>query len=170
MIFLCAIMYITNFPMLARIIHFNGLAGTTMGTIAIGAGTIDVAIAWCLLAIVLAAIDNNWSHALKSISSGLGFAIIACVLFKPLLAGEEHHLVRHESLTDTGLVIGLTCMQVGAWVTESIHLHTVFGAFVMGSMMPRRTMGWDLINRIQPLTVVLPLPLFFTYSGLNTKN
>jgi Kef-type K+ transport system membrane component KefB len=156
--------------MLARIIHFNGLAGTTMGTIAIGAGTIEVAIAWCLLAIVLVAIDNNWSRALKSIGSRIGFAIIAYVLFKPLLAGVEHHLVRHESLTDTGLVIGLTWMPVGAWVMESIHLHAVFGTFVMGSVMPRRTMGWDLINRIQPLTVVLLLPLFFTYSGLNTKN
>jgi Kef-type K+ transport system membrane component KefB len=169
MIFLGASMCITAFPMLARIIHFKGLAGTNMGTIAIGAGAIDDAIAWCLLAIVLSAIDNNWTHALNSICSGIGFVVIAFVLFKPLLAGMERHLVRHESLTDTGLVIGLACMLVGAWFTESIHLHAVFGAFVMGSVMPRRTMGQDLVNRIQPLTVVLLLPLFFTYSGLNTK-
>jgi Kef-type K+ transport system membrane component KefB len=34
MIFLGASMCITAFPMLARIIHFKGLAGTTMGTVA----------------------------------------------------------------------------------------------------------------------------------------
>jgi Kef-type K+ transport system membrane component KefB len=39
----------------------------------------------------------------------------------------------------------------------------------MGSVMPRRYMAQGLIDRIQPLTVVLLLPLFFTYSGLNTK-
>jgi Kef-type K+ transport system membrane component KefB len=169
MIFLGASMCITAFPMLARIIHFKGLAGTIMGTVAIGAGAIDDTIAWCLLAIVLAAIDNDWSHALHSISSGIGFAAVVLVFFKPLLARMERHLVRHESLTEVGLVVGLACLLVGAWFTESIHLHAVFGAFVMGSVMPRRTMGRDLINRIQPLTVVLLLPLFFTYSGLNTK-
>ena len=35
--------------------------------------------------------------------------------------------------------------------------------------MPRGVVARDLIARIQPLTVALLLPLFFTYSGLNTK-
>ena len=38
MLFLGASMCITAFPMLARIIHFKKLAGTTMGTVALGAG------------------------------------------------------------------------------------------------------------------------------------
>ena len=50
-----------------------------------------------------------------------------------------------------------------------IGLHAVFGAFVMGAAMPRGVVARDLIGRIQPLTVALLLPLFFTYSGLNTK-
>jgi Kef-type K+ transport system membrane component KefB len=169
MIFLGASMCITAFPMLARIIHFKGLARSTMGTVAIGAGAIDDTFAWCLLAIVLAAIDNDWSHALQSIGSGFGFAFLMLFLLKPLLAGMERYLVRNESLTEEGLVVGLVCMTLGAWFTDSIHLHAVFGAFVMGSVMPRRHMAQGLIDRIQPLTVVLLLPLFFTYSGLNTK-
>jgi Kef-type K+ transport system membrane component KefB len=48
-------------------------------------------------------------------------------------------------------------------------LHAVFGAFVMGAAMPRGVVVRDLVGRIQPLTVALLLPLFFTYSGLNTK-
>ena len=35
--------------------------------------------------------------------------------------------------------------------------------------MPRGIMSRDLIARIQPLAVALLLPLFFIYSGLNTK-
>jgi Kef-type K+ transport system membrane component KefB len=39
----------------------------------------------------------------------------------------------------------------------------------MGAAMPRGVVARDMIGRIQPLTVALLLPLFFTYSGLNTK-
>jgi Kef-type K+ transport system membrane component KefB len=60
-------------------------------------------------------------------------------------------------------------MALGAWFTDLIGLHAVFGAFVMGAAMPRGVIARDLIGRIQPLTVALLLPLFFTYSGLNTK-
>lgn len=45
----------------------------------------------------------------------------------------------------------------------------MFGAFVMGTAMPRGVVSRSLIERIQPLTVALLLPLFFTYSGLNTR-
>ena len=64
---------------------------------------------------------------------------------------------------------GLALMALGAWFTDLIGLHAVFGAFVMGAAMPRGVVSRDLIARIQPLTVALLLPLFFTYSGLNTK-
>jgi Kef-type K+ transport system membrane component KefB len=45
----------------------------------------------------------------------------------------------------------------------------VFGAFIMGVAMPRGLITNTLIERVQPLTVALLLPLFFTYSGLNTQ-
>lgn len=67
MIFMGACMCITAFPMLARIIHFKGLAGTTMGTVAIGAGAIDDAMAWILLAVVLAKLNGDWSQAVLNI-------------------------------------------------------------------------------------------------------
>jgi len=169
MIFMGACMCITAFPMLARIIHFKKLNGTTMGTVAIGAGAIDDATAWCLLAVVLATIENDWSHAWMNIGGGLAFVIIAFVLIKPLLAKLERRLTANGELTDGGLVVGLALMALGAWWTDKIHLHAVFGAFVIGAVMPRAVMARDIIARIQPLTVALLLPLFFTYSGLNTQ-
>lgn len=169
MIFLGACMCITAFPMLARIIHFKGLTGTTMGTVAIGAGAIDDAMAWCLLAVVLAKIDNNWANAFLNIGGGALFVMLAFFLIKPLLARCERYLVKNDSLTEGGFVIGLALMSLGAWWTDFIHLHAVFGAFVMGAVMPRKVMSRDLIARIQPLAVAMLLPLFFTYSGLNTK-
>lgn len=169
MLFLGASMCITAFPMLARIIHFKKLSGTTMGTVALGAGALDDATAWCLLAVVLASFDDNWSHAWLNIGGGAGFVVVTLFLVKPLLARLYGWLVKDGVLSEAGLVIGLAMMALGAWFTDLIGLHAVFGAFVMGAAMPRGAMARDLIGRIQPLTVALLLPLFFTYSGLNTK-
>lgn len=170
MLFLGASMCITAFPMLARIIHFKGLAGTLMGTVAIGAGAIDDAMAWCLLAVVLASFDANPSHALFSIGGGIIFVAVAMLVIRPILDRLKSYWIDRDGvLNDSGFVVGLIVMAFGAWFTDKIHLHAVFGAFVIGSCIPRGAMSRDLIARVQPLAVALLLPLFFTYSGLNTK-
>ena len=170
MMFLGASMCITAFPMLARIIHFKGLTGTLMGTVAIGAGAIDDAMAWCLLAVVLASFDDDASRAIWSIGGGIGFVATAILVLRPTLNYVQRWLVNADGkMTDAGVVVGLACMALGAWFTDKIQLHAVFGAFVVGAMMPRGAMQRDLIERVQPLTVALLLPLFFTYSGLNTR-
>jgi Kef-type K+ transport system membrane component KefB len=169
MLFLGASMCITAFPMLARIIHFKGLAGTTMGTVALGSGAIDDVTAWCLLAVVLASFDDNWSHAWRNIGGGAAYVAFTLTVVRSLIARLESRLVRDGTLTEAGMVVGLALMALGAWFTDLVGLHAVFGAFVMGAALPRGIVSRDLIARIQPLTVALLLPLFFTYSGLNTK-
>jgi Kef-type K+ transport system membrane component KefB len=72
-------------------------------------------------------------------------------------------------ISESGLVIALALMALGAWFTDLVGLHAVFGAFVMGAALPRGPVVRDVVNRIQPLAVALLLPLFFTYSGLNTR-
>ncbi len=169
MLFLGASMCITAFPVLARIIHFKKLSGTAMGTVALGAGAIDDASAWCLLAVVLASFDKNWNHALANIGGGVAYVAVTLLVVRPLLVRAKTWLVKDGTLTDAGLVLGLVLMTLGAFFTDLIGLHAVFGAFVMGAAMPRGIVVRDLVGRIQPLTVALLLPLFFTYSGLNTK-
>jgi Kef-type K+ transport system membrane component KefB len=170
MLFLGASMCITAFPMLARIIHFKGLAGSRMGTVAIGAGAIDDATAWCLLAVVLASFEGTWELAVRSISGGVLFVGVAILIVKPVLKRLLGWWVRpDDSLSDFGFVVGLCLMAVGAYVTDALGLHAVFGAFIMGSVIPKGLMTRDLIHRIQPLTVALLLPLFFAFSGLNTR-
>lgn len=169
MIFLGASMCITAFPMLARIIHFKKLAGTSMGTIALGAGAINDAAAWGLLAIVLASFDGNFSHAYFNIAGGIGYVCVTLVAIRPLLARWARDIEVRGQLGDGEFVICLMLLMLGAWFTDAIGLHAVFGAFVMGMAMPRGVVTTELIKRIQPLTVALLLPLFFTYSGLNTQ-
>ncbi len=169
MIFMGAAMCITAFPMLARIIHFKKLAGTVMGTVALGAGAIDDAAAWCLLAVVLASFDGNFQYALKNIGGGIAYVTFALIPLRLALKKWSQGIERRNQFSDQELVVCLALLALGAWFTDAIGLHAVFGAFVMGMAMPRGLVANSLIERIQPLTVALLLPLFFTYSGLNTR-
>src|SRR5437762_11074543 len=95
MLFLGASMCITAFPMLARIIHFKKLSGTTMGTVALGAGAIDDATAWCLLAVVLSSFDHDWSHAWMNIGGGAAYVVVALLVVRPVLARLKAYLVKN---------------------------------------------------------------------------
>jgi Kef-type K+ transport system membrane component KefB len=169
MLFFGASMCVTAFPVLARIIQFKKLTGTTMGTVALGAGAINDAAAWCLLAVVLASFENNWSRALINIGAGAAYVAFTLLVVRPLLVRAKTWFVHEGALTEAGLVVALALMALGAWITDLVGLHAVFGAFVMGAAMPRGVIVRDIVSRIQPLTVALLLPLYFTFSGLNTK-
>ena len=167
--FLGASMCITAFPMLARIIHFKGLNGTRMGTVAIGAGAIDDACAWCLLAVVLSTMEKSPTAALNSIGGGILLVLFISLIIRPLLLKTQRWMIRGDQLTEPGLVICLALMSLSAYATDKLGLHAVFGGFLMGTAIPRGVIVRDMTARTEPMTVALLLPLFFTFSGLNTS-
>lgn len=59
---------------------------------------------------------------------------------------------------------------VSAFVTEEIGIAVIFGAFVMGAVMPRHAgLTEDVTHRVEDFVVTLLLPLFFAYTGLKTN-
>jgi len=168
-LFLGAAMSITAFPMLARIIREQNLAGTPLGTLALAAGSIDDALAWCLLAVVLAAFASEPSIAVFAIGGAAAFALACLLALRPLLAPLGARVARVGGMS-RGMFTGvLVLVMLGAWITDSLHIYAVFGAFLMGLAMPRGRFADELRERIEPLTVSFLLPLFFVYSGLNTQ-
>src|SRR3954464_3037494 len=55
-LFLGAAIAITAFPVLARILHARHLSGSMIATLSLSAAAIGDAIAWCVLAVVLASL------------------------------------------------------------------------------------------------------------------
>jgi Kef-type K+ transport system membrane component KefB len=169
-LFLGASMCITAFPMLARIIHYKGLAGTRMGTVAIGAGAIDDVSAWCMLALVLASFEKNWNHAVWSIGGAFGLVVLGWLVIRPLLLRWHSRFLGPDgSLSEAGLAMAMVVLCLAAWYTDRLDLHAVFGAFLAGTWIPRGALADQVKAKVQPLAVTLLLPLFFTYSGLNTQ-
>jgi Kef-type K+ transport system membrane component KefB len=169
MLFLGASMCVTALPVLARILHHKKLTGTTMGTVSLGAGAIGDVAAWCLLALVLATADSDWTKATWNIAGGVAYVAFVFLVVRPALARLKYRAMKNGQLTEAGLAAGLTLMALGAWFTDMMGLHAVFGAFIMGAAIPRGIVARDMLAGIQPLCVALLLPLFFTYSGLNTE-
>ena len=168
-VYVGAAMCITAFPMLARIIYEAGIAGTPLGTLAIGAGATDDVFAWILLAIVLAVSKGNPAIAIWAIGGGAAFAVLTLTVGKKFMAFLETRDSKEDTVSQTTFGLVMLFLFAGAWFTDAIGVYAVFGAFVMGVAMPKGRLAKYLQERIEPLTVSLFLPFFFVYSGLNTK-
>ena len=60
-------------------------------------------------------------------------------------------------------------LMLGAFITDALRIYAVFGAFLTGAAMPKGLFAEELRRRMHPLTSSFLLPLFFVYSGLNTR-
>ena len=169
MTYLGAAMSVTAFPVLARIIQERGIAGTALGTLALAAGATDDVIAWCLLALVLASINDQFQLALVAVAGGVLYAVVVLAVVRPQLAKTAAAVENRGALSGGTLTMMLALLMAGACFTEAIGLHAVFGAFVLGVAMPRGVVAKELSRQIEPLATALLVPLFFAYSGLSTR-
>jgi len=168
-LFLGAAIAITAFPMLARIIHERGLTGTPLGTLALAAGAIDDAVAWCVLAIVLATFGGGAIVAVVAIGGGIAYAVFTLTIGRRLLAPLGPLAARDQRIGHGMLGVVLMLFMLAAWAMDVIGIHAVFGGFVLGTAMPRGFFARELRRQLEPFAVVFLLPMFFTYSGLNTR-
>lgn len=168
-LFLGAAIAITAFPMLARIIHERGISGSRLGTLSLSAGAIDDVSAWVVIAIVLATLGEGPIVAIKAVGGGLGFALFMVLIAPRLLAPLERKVVEAGGLSDGPFALALVLFLLSAWAMDEAGIHAVFGGFLLGTAMPRGRFVTELKARLEPFTVIFLLPMFFTFSGLNTQ-
>lgn len=168
-LFLGAAISITAFPMLARILYERGIANTSMGTLALTAGSLNDAAAWALLAVVLASFGGDWSAAAIAIGGGLAYGVLMFTLGRRALGWLFARVAAGRDGESQIVPLALVLLALAAWLTDSIGIYAVFGAFVLGAAMPRGTVGEAIERRSAALTTDLLLPFFFVYSGLQTR-
>ena len=168
-LFMGACIALTAFPMLARIINERGLADSSLGTLSLTAGAFDDAASWCVLAIVLATFGGRPGVAVLAIGGGIAYAAFIVLLGPRLLAPLGRAVEREGEMSMTVLGVTLALFCLSAFVMDAVGIHAIFGGFILGVVMPRGLFAAEIKRKIEPLTVVLLLPMFFTYSGLNTR-
>lgn len=168
MLFTGAAMAITAFPVLARIISERGISGTAVGSLALAAGALNDAVAWILLAFVLASFSGDNAIALVALGGAALYALAVLFGAKPILRALTAR-AQSAGITSPLLVSSLVLLMLGAWFTDRVGVHSVFGAFLLGVAMPRGRLTEGLRAQIEPLVTALLVPIFFVYSGLNTR-
>ena len=173
-LFLAAAVAITAFPVLAWMVYDSNLVNTRVGTMALSLAAADDACAWILLAIVVATTHGSAFGIVLAIGGTLAYVAFMLTIGRKGLrrlgrlaapkAGPDG-----DNLPIAALTVTLLAVLLGAAFTDFIGIHSVFGAFILGTVMPRGKLLDTLRQRIEPLTSYLLLPVFFIYAGLNTK-
>lgn len=168
-LFLGAAMSITAFPVLARILAERGVLSTKIGAVALSCAAFADVTAWCILAFVVsvARSEGLFGGVITTVLTVVFVAVVFGVV-RPVLrrlgprSGQDIH-------ADT-VAIALLLVLVAAAATEFIGIHALFGAFLLGAVMPRGAGVTEAITaKLEDFVVVVLLPLFFAYNGLRTE-
>jgi Kef-type K+ transport system membrane component KefB/nucleotide-binding universal stress UspA family protein len=170
-LFMGAAMSITAFPVLARILTERNIHKTKTGAIAITCAAVDDVTAWCILAFVVGiARADGWRPGLRTALLAAIYIAVMFIIIQPLLRRLQLYHDRQGRLSQTIVAIIFLLVLASAYTTEWIGIHALFGAFLMGAMMPKGTRFIRTISeKLEDYTVVLLLPIFFAYTGLRTQ-
>ncbi|VVA38449.1 PREDICTED: cation/H(+) antiporter [Prunus dulcis] len=172
LVFIGVALSITAFPVLARILAELKLLTTDVGRIAMSAAAINDVAAWILLALAIALTGTNTSPLVSVwvLLCGAGFVGFCIFALRPLLAIMARRSPDGEPVKELYICITLSLVLAASFVTDTIGIHALFGAFVVGIVVPKDgPFAGVLIEKIEDLVSGLFLPLYFVSSGLKTN-
>jgi Kef-type K+ transport system membrane component KefB len=117
------------------------------------------------LALVIAFINAT---GLGSVAVTIGLLVlfvgVMLGVVRPLLLFAERKIQSKPGL----MALTVVLLLLSAYVTNALGIHPVFGAFMMGIILPRRTAFIEQVQSIDQVNTLLFLPIYFVYNGLRT--
>lgn len=164
-------MSITAFPVLARIIQERNLTKTKLGALVITCAAADDITAWCMLAAVIAIVKaGSFISSIYTILMAVAYVFLMLKLVKPFLKRMGDIYSNKEGLSKPVVAVFFIILLVSSYATEVIGIHALFGAFMAGVIMPSTTNFRNIfIEKIEDVSMLLLLPLFFVFTGLRTQ-
>jgi Kef-type K+ transport system membrane component KefB len=168
-LFMGVAMAVTAFPVLARILTDRGIATTEIGVLALSCAAVDDVTAWCLLAFVSGVVKSQAGGAIYVVCFSLLYIAAMLVLVRPLAS---RLIIRENAngLSATTVAVIFAALLLSAWITEIIGIHAVFGAFLLGVVIPHDSrIAHSLKVSLEQVVTVLLLPAFFAFTGMRTQ-
>lgn len=168
-LFLGVAMSITAFPVLARILTDRGMTRTELGVLALSCAAIDDVTAWCLLAFVVGVARAQLGEGLLVVAGTVAYLAFMLLLIRPAVRWvaarwDREHLPRGA----VGLVF--VALLLSAYATEWIGIHAIFGAFLLGAVVPHDSaLARAFLRQLENVVTVLLLPAFFAFTGMRTR-
>ncbi|XP_068663124.1 cation/H(+) antiporter 19-like [Aristolochia californica] len=171
LVFMGVALSITAFPVLARILAELKLLTTDVGRMAMSAAAVNDVAAWILLALAIALSgDTSPLVSLYVLGAGIAFVLLAAFAIRPMLAWMARRSPEGEPVKELYICATLALVLAAGFVTDTIGIHALFGAFIVGIVLPKEgPFAGSLIEKIEDLVTSLFLPLYFVSSGLKTN-
>jgi Kef-type K+ transport system membrane component KefB/nucleotide-binding universal stress UspA family protein len=170
-LFMGASMSITAFPVLARILNERNLVKTNVGALAITCAAVDDVTAWCMLAFVVGiAKATGLGPGIRTAVFAAIYVLVMFFVVRPFLRRIQSVYDRQGKLNQGVVALIFLLILASAWTTEAIGIHALFGAFLLGAVMPKGTqLVRTLMEKVEDFTVIFLLPIFFAFTGLRTQ-
>jgi len=161
-------MSITAFPVLARILTDRGMAQTELGTIALACAAINDGLAWCLLALIVGIVHAEVGQGLRVAAAAGAYVAFMVFVVRPFLRRLATKW-SPEQTTGPAAVL-FVALLVSSLLTEAIGIHAIFGAFLLGAIVPHDSQAAHALSRqLRDVVTVLLLPAFFAFTGMRTR-
>ncbi len=167
-LFMGVAMSITAFPVLARILTDRRMESTELGVIALSCAAIDDVTAWCLLAFVVGVANAEMGSAVQTVIYAIAYIAIMFAIVRPLAV----RYLGHDSVAPQRrmTVWVLVALLFSALTAEWIGIHAIFGAFLLGAIIPHDCdVAEDFRHKLEDIVKILLLPAFFAYTGMRTE-
>ncbi|XP_022931273.1 cation/H(+) antiporter 18-like [Cucurbita moschata] len=171
LVFMGVALSITAFPVLARILAELKLLTTNVGRMAMSAAAVNDVAAWILLAlaIALSGTGNSPLVALWVFLCGSGFVLLCFFALPPVFRWMSLRCADGEPVSELYICATLSTVLAAGFITDLIGIHALFGAFVVGVLVPKDgPLAGALVEKVEDLVSGLFLPLYFVSSGLKT--
>lgn len=168
-LFMGVAMSITAFPVLARILTDRHMTRTELGVIALSCAAVDDVTAWCLLAFVVGVAKAHVGDGLVVAAGTLFYMGFMVLLVRPIL---RRIIARWETerLPRGAVAFVYIALLLSALTTEYIGIHAIFGAFLLGAVIPHDSaVARTFARQLESVVTVLLLPAFFAFTGMRTR-
>lgn len=160
----------TGFTVLARFLADSGLAKTPLGERTIGCAAVDDVTAWCLVAAASGLVREEWTVAAAVFGGAVGFVAVVVLVVRPLVGWASRRLDAAPDASPAALPVVFVGVLLAAFTTESLGVHALFGAFLLGAVVPHDgRLAREVVARWKPGVTLLLLPAFFALTGLRTE-
>jgi Kef-type K+ transport system membrane component KefB len=170
-LFMGVAMSITAFPVLARILVERRMLRHPVGAMAMAAAAVDDVTAWGLLALASAVAGSGSVVAVvRIVALAVAFCAAMALAVRPLLARVSRAYDEAGHVPGGWVAAIFVGVLLSSFAAQRIGIAAIFGAFVMGLIMPRRAdLTHDVTRRVEDFVVIVLLPLFFVVTGLRVQ-
>lgn len=163
-------MSVTAFPVLARVVTDRGMHKNPLGAAALACAAIDDVTAWCLFALVVSVARAQAQRSLLTLALTAAFILFVFVVVRPGAVWLARRHTEQRQTEQSSIVIACIALLIAALTTQWIGIHALFGAFLVGAVIPHDSrLAQNIRQKFEDLVVILFLPVFFAFTGLRTQ-